>query len=74
MKKKQYQELKNKSAEELEKMAADLRKKRQQVQMDLASGKEKDLKAVKKIKRDIAQILTMQGIIASQQAKGGKEE
>lgn len=63
MKKKELQELRNKSAEEIKKTLADLRKKKLEVEAALMSGKESNVKALSKIRRDIAQTLTIQGII-----------
>lgn len=69
MKKRELQEIKTKSVEELNKTLGDLEKKKIEVQVAIASGKESDFKALKKIRREIAQILTIRGIIERSEEK-----
>ena len=59
MDKKQFQELKTKPAPELQKTLQELRDKLWQLKVDLASGKVKNIKEIKEIKKDIARILTI---------------
>ena len=59
MKRKDFQELKNRSHEELQKMLGDFRDKLWKLQEDLIRGKVKNIKEIKEIKRDIARVLTL---------------
>ncbi len=59
MDKKSFQEIKNKPVNELQAMLKDLRDKLWQLKVDLASGKVKNIKEIKEVKRDIARILTI---------------
>ncbi|HOK17485.1 MAG TPA: 50S ribosomal protein L29 [Candidatus Paceibacterota bacterium] len=52
-------ELKNKKSDELLNLLADSRKKLAELKINLASGKVKNVKAVKMLKKDIARILTI---------------
>lgn len=58
MKRKQFQELKTKSREELQKLALELKNKLWQMKVDLASGKVKNVKEIHAVKKDIAKLLT----------------
>ena len=53
-------ELKQKPAEELKKLLQDNRESLRQLKFDLASGKVKNVREIRKIKKDIARILTCQ--------------
>jgi len=59
MDKKAFQELRIKPVPELQKMLQELRDKLWQLKVDLASGKVKNIKEIKEVKRDIARILTI---------------
>ena len=52
-------ELKQKSKSELQKILSDNREKLRQLRFDLAAGKVKNVREVRKIKKDIARILTL---------------
>lgn len=67
MKKKELNELKNKSVAELAKELATLMQKKLELTVAMVSGKEKNLRALKNIRRDIAQISTIKGIIERQE-------
>jgi len=51
-------ELNQKSRDELQKILIDKREKLRQLKFDLAAGKVKNVREIRKIKREIAQILT----------------
>jgi large subunit ribosomal protein L29 len=51
-------ELKTKTIDELRKLEAQLREQLRQLRFDLASGKVKNVKRIKEIRKDIARILT----------------
>lgn len=59
MKKKQIQEIKNKSADELKKDLIDHRDKIRKLKFDLAQGKVKNSREIGEIKKTIARILTL---------------
>lgn len=52
-------EFRQKSKEELQKILKDDREKLRQLRFDLAAGKVKNVREVRKIKKDIARILTL---------------
>ena len=52
-------ELRRKPKAELEKMLRDSRDEMRKLRFDLASGKVKNVKAIRAIKKDIARILTI---------------
>ncbi|MDQ5882927.1 MAG: ribosomal protein [Patescibacteria group bacterium] len=52
-------ELKNKSKEELTKILDDSYRKLQELQFNLSSGKVKNVRTIKNLKKDIAKILTI---------------
>ena len=52
-------ELQQKSKSELQKILSDNREKLRQLRFDLAAGKVKNVREVRKIKKDIARILTV---------------
>ncbi len=52
-------ELKQKSKDELQKFLQNLREKLRQLRFDLVSGKVKNVREIRQIKKDIARILTM---------------
>ncbi len=52
-------ELKNKKSDELLNLLIDSRKKLSELKLNLASGKVKNVKAIKMLKKDIARILTI---------------
>lgn len=58
MKKKEIQELKNKSEIELQKLLKEAREKLQALKFNLAAGKIKNVKEIKFLKKYIARILT----------------
>lgn len=55
-------ELKQKTKEELKKLLQDNRENLRQLKFDLASGKVKNVRDIRKIKKDIARILTCQSV------------
>ncbi len=59
MKKKDYTDLKSKSVKDLLKMVSAKTNEAAKKQMEIAGGKEKNLKVVANLRRDIAQILTL---------------
>lgn len=59
MKRKDFEQLKNLSVEELQKMVLEKKDKIRQLKFDLSLGKIKNFSDIKKIKKDIAQILTL---------------
>lgn len=59
MKKNNLQELRNKPLAELEKFIKDGREKVRSMKFDLAAGKVKNVKELKKIKKEVARILTI---------------
>ena len=52
-------ELQQKSKSELQKILSDNREKLRQLRFDLAAGKVKNVREVRKVKKDIARILTI---------------
>jgi ribosomal protein L29 len=58
MKTRDIQELKNKSAAELERMAKEGRAKLHSLQLDLAAGKVKNVSSLRALKKDIARMMT----------------
>jgi len=52
-------EIRQKTKSELQKLLQDLQKKLRQLRFDLASGKIKNVKEIRQIKKDIARILTI---------------
>lgn len=52
-------ELRQKSKSELQKILVDSREKLRQLRFDLAAGKVKNVREVRKIKKDIAKVLTL---------------
>ena len=52
-------ELRQKSKPELQKILSDDQEKLRQLRFDLAAGKVKNVREVRKIKKDIARILTL---------------
>jgi large subunit ribosomal protein L29 len=52
-------ELQQKSKSELQKILADSREKLRQLRFNLAAGKVKNVREVRKIKKDIAKVLTL---------------
>lgn len=61
MKKKELNNIKNESREELVKKVAELKKKIRMDYMKIRVGQEKNLKMVKNLRRDLAQTLTVLG-------------
>ena len=55
----EFSELSQKPKEELEKLLQDSREKLRQLQFDLSSGKVKNVKEIRQIKKDVARILTI---------------
>ena len=56
------QELRQKTKSELQKLLIDVREKLRQLRFNLASGKVKNVREIRKIKKEIAQILTILNI------------
>ena len=54
-----FNELKNISKDELNKLASDLRAKLLKLNFDLADNKVKDVSQIKKTKKDVARVLTI---------------
>jgi large subunit ribosomal protein L29 len=54
-----FEELKQKSKEELEKTLEDSKDKLRQLRFDLGAGKIKNVREIRKTKKEIAQILTL---------------
>jgi len=52
-------ELRQKSKTELQKLLQDNRERLRQLRFDLAAGKVKNVREIRKIKKEIAQILTL---------------
>lgn len=52
-------ELRQKSKSELQKLLQDNREKLRQLRFDLASGKVKNIREIRKVKKTIAQVLTL---------------
>jgi len=52
-------ELRQKSKSELQKLLQDSREKLRQLRFDLASGKVKNVREIRELKKDIARILTL---------------
>lgn len=52
-------ELRQKSKEDLQKLAQELREKSRQLRFDLVAGKVKNVREVRQTKKDIARILTL---------------
>ncbi|MDP3901806.1 MAG: 50S ribosomal protein L29 [bacterium] len=59
MKKREFIELKGKSAEELTHKMEEMKDKLHSLKMDLAAGKVKNVREINIIKKDIARILTV---------------
>ena len=59
MKTKEFKELRSKDVKNLNKMAYDLRLKIMQKNMDVKSGREKNLKSVSNLRNELAKILTL---------------
>lgn len=59
MKKKELEQVKTKPVEELAKMVLDCRERLWSLKSDLKSGKVKNVKEVKRVKKDIARVLTI---------------
>lgn len=53
------EELRQKPKEELEKLLRDWRERLRQLRFDLVSGKVKNVKEIREIKKDIAKVLTL---------------
>ena len=62
-------ELRRKSEEELKKVLEDDREKLRQLRFDLSAGKVKNVKEVQRVKKEIAQILTLLTELCSSGAK-----
>ena len=59
MKKRQFQELKNKPLAELEKDLGTYRERLSKLNFDLAAGKVKNIREIKETKKIVARILTL---------------
>jgi large subunit ribosomal protein L29 len=71
MKKKELQNFKTKPELELKKSLNDQREKLENLSFDLAAGKVKNIREIRHLKKDIAQILTLLSEISSR-AKGAE--
>lgn len=69
MKKKELNQIKNLSSEELLKKANELRDKITKVRMDIISGKEKNNRKGRNLRHELAQILTIKTIIDRSEEK-----
>lgn len=56
---KELEQLRKKTKKELQKILQDNREKLRQLRFDLAAGKVKNVREIRRIKREIAQILTV---------------
>lgn len=76
MKKKDLQALKSKSIKELRKMVLDKKKEANEAFIKTKAGQEKNLKKVKNLRKDIAQILTLikEKEIIEEEGKGDKDK
>lgn len=61
MKLREIKELKNKSAEELQKLLRESREELRVFRFDLAAGKVKNVSAIREVRKRIARILTFLG-------------
>lgn len=59
MKQKELQELRTKTAEELTAMVAQKRVELAKIKAELATGRHKNIKIVKNLRRDVSQMLTV---------------
>ncbi|MDI6821110.1 MAG: 50S ribosomal protein L29 [Patescibacteria group bacterium] len=59
MKRKDFETYKNKSVMEIDKDLFDLREKLANLELDLFQGKVKNIREIRKLKRTIAQLLTL---------------
>ena len=59
MKKREFGQLKNKPEAELKTQLSSLRDKLWELRRDLAAGKVKNVSEIRKIKRDIARVITL---------------
>lgn len=59
MKRKELALVRNQKIEEIEKKVYDLKSQLRQAQVDIATGSVKDLKKARKLKTEIAQLLTI---------------
>lgn len=59
MKKKSFQEIKNKSAAELQKDLVGYQERLRALRFDLAAGKVKNIREIRAVKKSIAQTLTI---------------
>lgn len=77
MKRKEFNELRNKKIEDLTKLAATKKLEAEKVAMKIMSGKEKNLKLERNLRTEIAKILTLvreKEIIESLEVKAEKKE
>ncbi len=61
MKRNEFQELKTKPNPELEKVLMEKRERLRSLRFDLAAGKVKNVSEIRKVRKDIAKILTIYG-------------
>lgn len=59
MKRKEFQQFKNKSVIELQKDLADYRERLRKLKFDLSQGKVKNIREIREVKKTIAGILTI---------------
>jgi len=55
----ELEQLRKRTKEELQKILQDNREKLRQLRFDLAAGKVKNIREIRKVKKEIAQILTI---------------
>jgi large subunit ribosomal protein L29 len=66
-------EFKQKSEKDLKKILRDSRERLRQLRFNLASGKVKNVREIRKLKKDIARILTILNIKPKDEKKDGKK-
>ena len=59
MKRKEFNEIKNKEIKDLKKLSSEKKLEAKKVRMNMTAGKEKNLKIFRNVRRDIAQIMTV---------------
>ena len=73
MKKKELNQFRTKGKAEVDKELVRLEKSLKEARLNIASGKESNLKEVKNIRKDIAQLLTIRGTIKDSEKPETKE-
>ena len=70
MRKKEYQSFKNKPLIEVDKELQMHRERLSNLKFDLSLGKVKNIREIRKIKKSIAQLLTLKGLALKSEPKG----